>query len=48
VIDIRQKIDEWPDAKNKTLSLFADDPVFVPQYRYSILVTNMDSSAAEL
>lgn len=47
MIGIRQKIDEWPNGKDKTLSLFADDPVFA-QYRYSALVTDMDSPAVEL
>lgn len=41
------KIDERSDTKGKTLSLFADDPVFA-QYRYSAWVTDMDLPAAEL
>ncbi|WP_090578131.1 transposase [Nitrosomonas sp. Nm58] len=47
VVGIRQKIDERPDAKDKTLSLFADDLVFAC-YRYSALVTDMNLPAAEL
>ncbi len=47
MVGIRQKIEERPDAKGKTLSLFADDPVFA-QYRYSALVTDMNLPAAEL
>jgi hypothetical protein len=47
VVGIRQKIDECPDAKGKTLSLFADDPVFAC-YCYSVLVTDMNLPAAEL
>jgi hypothetical protein len=41
------KIDERSDTRGKTLSLFADDPVFA-QYRYSAWVTGMDLPAAEL
>ncbi|SDZ06302.1 transposase [Nitrosomonas sp. Nm33] len=44
---IRQKIDKQPDVKGKTLSIFADDPVFA-QYHYSALATDMDLPATEL
>ncbi|MDV6344320.1 hypothetical protein [Nitrosomonas sp. Is37] len=47
IVGILQKIDEQPDAKGKTLSIFADDPVFA-QYHYSALVTDMDLPVAEL
>ena len=47
VVGIRQKIDERANAKGKQFSLFADDAVF-SQYRYSVIVTDMDLPAAEL
>ena len=47
MVGIWPKIDEHPDAKGKSLSLFADGPVFA-QYRYSALITDMDLRAAEL
>lgn len=40
VIGIRQHISIKPDAKGKTLSLFADDPI-IKNYRYSALVTTL-------
>ena len=47
VIGVRQRIDRRPDAKGKTLSLFADDPA-VGQYRYASLVTDLDLPAEAL
>ena len=47
VVGIRQKIDERANAKGKQLSLFADDAIF-SQYRYSVIVTDMDLPATEL
>ena len=47
VVGIRQKIDERANAKGKQLSLFADDAIF-SQYRYSVIVTDIDLPAAEL
>jgi Transposase DDE domain group 1 len=47
VIGIRQHLKERPDAKGKTLSLFANDPVH-GQYRYAALVTDLTLSDAEV
>jgi hypothetical protein len=44
VTGIRQHIERREDAKGKTLSLFADDPV-MGKYRFSALVTDMDLPA---
>lgn len=47
VIGIRQHIAQRPDAKGKTLSLFANDPIH-GQYRYAALVTDLKLSDADL
>jgi hypothetical protein len=47
VVGIRQHISIKPDAKGKTLSLFADDPI-IRNYRYSALVTTLQVSALEV
>ena len=44
VIGIRQHIEQWAEAKGKTLNLFADDPV-VGKCRYSARVSDLDLSA---
>ena len=41
VVAIRQHINLREKARGKTLSLFADDPAW-RQYRYGVLVTNLD------
>jgi Transposase DDE domain group 1 len=40
VVGIRQRVEVRPDAKGKTLSLFADDAQW-GQYRYGVLTTNL-------
>ncbi|MGH9959988.1 MAG: IS1380 family transposase [Pyrinomonadaceae bacterium] len=44
VVGIRQRLDLRPQARGKTLSLFADDPQW-GQYRYGVLSTNLDLPA---
>ena len=45
VVCIRQHIQQRANAKGRTLSLFADDPVY-GQYRYAALVTDLDLADA--
>jgi Transposase DDE domain group 1 len=47
VVGIRQHIARREQAKGKTLSLFADDPV-LGSYRFAALVTTLDLPAAEV
>lgn len=47
VIGIRQHIKVRPEAKGKTLQLFADDPV-IGQYRFSALTTDLDLPATAI
>ena len=47
VIGIRQHIKLRPEAKGKTLKLFADDPV-IAQYRFSALTTDLDLPATTI
>lgn len=47
VIGIRQHISIRVDAKGKTLSLFADDPI-IKNYRYSALVTTLTVSPVDV
>ena len=47
VVGIRQHITRRPDAKGKTLSLFADDPT-QGLYRYAALITDMHLPALEI
>jgi len=47
VIGIRQHIHLRPDAKGRTLSLFADDPVY-GHYRYAALVTDLTLADADV
>jgi hypothetical protein len=44
-IGIRQHIEQRPQAKGKTLNLFADDPV-IGKYRFSALTTDLNLPAA--
>jgi hypothetical protein len=44
---IRQHIEQRPQPKGKTLSLFADDPV-IGKYRFSALVSDLDLPAHEI
>jgi len=44
VVGIRQHIEQRPAAKDKTLNLFADDPV-IGKWRFSALVTDLDLPA---
>lgn len=47
VTGVRQHIKERPDAKGKTLSLFADDPC-VGQWRYGAIVSDINISGANI
>lgn len=47
VVGIRQHITRRPEAKGKTLSLFADDPI-QGSYRYGALITDMDLPSLEI
>lgn len=47
VVGIRQHVSIKPDAKGKTLSLFADDPI-IKNYRYSALVTTLKCAAEDV
>ncbi len=47
IVGIRQHLKRRPDAKGKTLSLFAEDPTQA-QVRYAALMTDVDLPALEV